>query len=38
MSKSPDDLLGFSDFENYGESPEISVNSPKKVNLDGEEK
>lgn len=31
MSKSPDDLLAFNDFENFGESPEISVNSPKKV-------
>lgn len=31
MSKSSDNLLAFNDFENFGESPEISVNSPKKV-------
>lgn len=37
MSKSADDLLAFNDFENYGESPEISVNSPKKVTNDGEQ-
>lgn len=39
MSKSPDDLLAFNDFENFGESPEISVNSPKKVTFnDGDDK
>lgn len=32
MSKSSDSLLGFNDFENFGESPQISVNSPKKAN------
>jgi len=31
MSKETDDLLAFNDFENFGESPEISVNSPKKT-------
>lgn len=39
MSKATDDLLAFNDFENYGESPEISVNSPKKVSFaDGDER
>lgn len=38
MSKGTEDLLGFNDFENFGESPEISVNSPKKVTFnDGEQ-
>lgn len=38
MSKETDDLLAFNDFENFGESPEISVNSPKKTSTnDGDE-
>lgn len=38
MSKDSQDLLAFNDFENYGESAEISVNSPKKVTFnDGDD-
>jgi len=36
MSKSADSLLSFNDFENYEESAEISVNSPKKVTFNDE--
>jgi len=36
MSKATDELLAFNDFENFGESPEISVNSPKKVTFNDE--
>jgi hypothetical protein len=36
MSRSTENLLAFNDFENFGESAEISVNSPKKVTNDGE--
>lgn len=28
MSNNTDDFLAFKDFEDYGESPQISVNSP----------
>lgn len=31
MSSATDDLLAFKDYEDYGESPQISVNSPKKI-------
>ncbi|CRL03902.1 CLUMA_CG017024, isoform A [Clunio marinus] len=33
MSKGSDSLLNFNEFEDFGESPEISVNSPKKATI-----
>jgi hypothetical protein len=36
MSSATSNLLDFKDYEDYGESPQISVNSPKKVSNNGE--
>lgn len=35
MASATSDLLAFKDYEDYGESPQISVNSPKKVSFNG---
>lgn len=35
MASASSDLLAFKDYEDYGESPQISVNSPKKVSNNG---
>lgn len=35
MASVKSDLLGFTDFEEYEESPKISVNSPKKLSNEG---
>lgn len=36
MASSASNLLAFKDYEDFGESPQISVNSPKKVTFNGE--
>lgn len=35
MASATSDLLAFKDYEDFGDSPQISVNSPKKVTLNG---
>lgn len=35
MASATSNLLAFKDFEDYDESPQISVNSPKKVSNNG---
>lgn len=36
MSKTPDKLMNFNDFDEFTEAPEISVSQPKNVTKDGE--
>ena len=38
MSKASDDLLAFKDYDDFADSPQISVNSPKKVIENGRPK
>lgn len=35
MAKKQDKLLNFTDFEDYDQAPEITVNQPKNISQDG---
>lgn len=38
MASATDELLAFKDYEDYEDSPTISVNSPKKITKNGKRK